>query len=851
MASKKIKWIAFISTMFLTGGLVIAAPLVASKVFWTNQRSGPIDYDVVYPLPETGKDVSSSIATWGVNEDRISNRAEANLRFQKAIENTWVFAGGSDFYSNFDLTKSRKNWVGLFDENIRWYYKVLNTSNPASLYSTMGRFVINVSKPNQTLKELNEKFNSKVSNLDPKNVVTIVGNEYLEASDEYNSLVSFENDLTTFVKNSLMLRDQSSTVTIIKHWKSPIKDFDTDTAYNNKVDKFNNVVNKVLYNMSVDETWSESLSRVKVIDWTDLFINHIDSQTEWPFDDNHNIIARWANSLLGKELVMAFDEGNAWTQGTIEDPESAWHGYETEFIEATTLDGAVDTTKNNLQLGTVTQTTTQSTTSYSDQPVVNLSVEIPNAVEGQYLKYILEIPDAGLTIEDYSFVTNKVITIDNIGTFPTTSTSPITNQAYTNKFELTVFDINNQPYDRLTGVLGNTSADSTTLLDSTPTDLTDAQKRFIEKFNNKNEPMVWAWVGDNVDQGVQYNVGFDSFSEVTQKSIQSDWGRWDDIFINAAMSGDFTNRAADDYLIQSRITKYAPDVLSIGLGVNDLTTGTSNGQTTNTNKDTFESNIKKIVDAAIEANPEVIIVVNAINPNGTTTTANNISTYNGYLKALFGDSTTSGGSGSANYKNNVIYNESVYTILNQVKTQHPWLYANNNKYNWFMGSDGINPSISTNIIKSKTFLSSLGVNVENSYLDSYQVKAGTPFSSSTTKSIDFAAGNTSNGPNWGLPDLKAWLATLPIGGSAANGGNVGRVMINIESTDVSDDRVYLLEPSYNSLTTTSSSTSNNYVIPFLDSGDYVLSSWAISRTAVFSSNADYYLAPANSSFKIN
>lgn len=87
------------------------------------------------------------------------------------------------------------------------------------------------------------------------------------------------------------------------------------------------------------------------------------------------------------------------------------------------------------------------------------------------------------------------------------------------------------------------------------------------------------------------------------------------------MNGDFTNRAVNPYLIESRILKYKVDILSINLGISDGIIASFDGgiQTTLTNKEQFQNNFKKLINAAKNANPNVVIVVNAINPNNYVT----------------------------------------------------------------------------------------------------------------------------------------------------------------------------------------------------------------------------------------
>ena len=821
MKSKKVwKWFGFLSAIFGITAVVIAVPFIASNSFFTNYRQSHADeYEALrYQIPkDLGSAVSESAFAYASNSDRISLYPGDNQKFQDDIENTWLFAGGNDFFSTWDENRNFKNLVGLFEENVRFTITARGGNDPSAPYSSLGRFVINISKPNQTLKDINDNYDFKVKNLDPKNIVVVIGSEYALSDNIDNVLDQFENDLRTFVNRSLELRNNTSNLLLIKHWKVPNPNNDPAIEkFNNNVSKLNIRANRIL-----SELTSKQIPRVLLVDDEDLFLN-------LPYDYNTYLNADYTLTRVGgnevaKSLFIALKPYNAVSQ---KDWVTAnWTDFSKTHLDAVPMDWNTLKEKNDLPMKV----------SKIDvaNDIANLTVQFPEGgvADGQSLRWIFEYTNLGtgrgqLRVEDNSVVVNNQITVDNINVYTSTSAGA----DFGNEFTLTVYDdANGNVFDvfdgDLTKPLTDDSKNVQTTADETPTEV-DAKTRFLNKFNDNSKPLVWNFIGDSLDHGALFNQGFDNFPEAVAKSVTNDWKRYDDIFINSAQSGNFTNRAVDPYQIESTITKYKADIVSIGLGVSDGVQGRpSNGQETFTNKQQFQNNMKTLINAAIKANPDAIVVINAVNPTNYADRTTFPAIYNGYLTEMFNTEAN-----NPLFKNHVIYNSDVFTTLKNFFGNFPYTYNDQ----LFFGSDSLHPSGNGNMVKARTFLKALGIDIENSYISNYMLEDYLWYTGvHPTKPKTIQPIKVVSAGNKAVPDFKTWVSSGPTQTTSSNvTQNVGNIFLNFEKAD---GRTYYLVSEYlkeNNLSTFGTTFTNSYVV-LLEPGDYKTSAWAAPKVNMF------------------
>lgn len=766
---------------------------------------------MVYPVPENlGQDTQNLAFSLANPNERISTDINVRQKFQKDIENTWLFAAGTDFMPDWLTNKGRMNFVGIFEENVRFQFSNRG-GDVSNVYSTVGRFTINVSKENQTLRDLINDFDFRIKNIDPKNIVTIVGQEYLKYEDEFDSYYNFEKDLTEFLGKILPLRENTSTVCIVKRWKLPNPQNDANiNNLNQRIEKLNNVVNKVIYNICLKD--ANAAKRITIADMTNSFLKNESSGNGWL--DSNNALTPYGNSLLGKTILQSYAPSEDRWVDFINDDRINHNNVKPLGFSYTNL-------KNHLDIKSVSVSTPINNNGAN---VVDIEASIPNVKNGTKLRYLIERDELGFKQTDVVSINDSKLVISDVVFNDTNKLNKITNKNFTNDFKLTIFDENNNPYNKYYGNLSNVKKQ--------PKTLSKAQKKFIDKFNDKSKPIVWDFLGDSIEHGALHNLGYDTYPNVVQKSVLYDWGREDDIFINAAMTGDFTNRATDDYLIQSRISKYKPDVVSINLGITDGIDGVWNGQVTKTDKQQYQANFKKIVESCKKANPDVVIVVSAIHPTLANDRKDVPGKYNPYLEELFGDSV------NGPYSDYVIYNSEIYDILNQTLTNYPYLYTSN----LFMSWDAVHPGACVNIIKAKSFLKALGLNPDDSYLGSFQLSQRVPYEGeddNKISQINILKSNDSK--NIIIPDLTSWInVDNPIMGPVKEKG-IGQTFLTLTSDTNKNFHQFIM--------TNFDVKENIYNFGYTPTGSYSLSSWSTTKTEI-SNDIKYYCKTPISNIKV-
>ena len=392
--------------------------------------------------------------------------------------------------------------------------------------------------------------------------------------------------------NSLKFRNNTSTVQIIKHWQVTYE-YTNSIIFNNNAAKYNQVVNKVI--LEIEKINPELVKRILVVN---PIINPTTTKSYYKSDGIS--LSRSGGNYLA---LLLYSSDNPTADIT------KWTDFSNTLLSAKPVEWAYTGIKVNLDL--------EVSSSKNSNKTYSLKVTCPEGNQGDIFKWNIEFKDAGLTIQDQvTLDENKSFIINDLGSFDLTKISPITLNNFTNDYILTVFNSNGNSYNKFkSNLISSKNQD-----DKKENDLTPPQLRFKKCLKIK-KPLVWSFLGDSIEQGAFHTYGFDDLAKVTEKSIKQDWGRWDDTFINVAMNGDFTNRAVNPYLIESRILKYKVDILSINLGISDGIIASFDGgiQTTLTNKEQFQNNFKKLINAAKNANPNVVIVVNAINPNNYVT----------------------------------------------------------------------------------------------------------------------------------------------------------------------------------------------------------------------------------------
>lgn len=466
--------------------------------------------------------------------------------------------------------------------------------------------------------------------------------------------------------------------------------------------------------------------------------------------------------------------------------------------------------------------------------LVDLAVKVPDGQSGDAVSWKLDFPDRGQQITGTAALNaSGAFSIAGVGL------GWNGNQLAGNRFVLKVFGKDGKAYEAYEGAdLGAATATSAPPAKAAAGTLTAAQQKFMSRFEDKSNPMTWVFLGDSTEHGALFNVGFDVIADVAEKSVRQDWGRPGDVFINAAMSGDFSNRQVDPSQLESRIGKYAADVVSITLGVSDGIDAKSyfvekgdptygvGYQRSLTTEEQFKANFRTIARTVHEANPDAVFVVNAITPTNYNQNGQDRTqvpqTYNAYLNELFGTDPNRTQTDKDEFGAYVIWNPTSYDALKGVVQDYPYLW----KSDGFFGSDSLHPSANAHLVKAKTFLDALGIDTANSYLGDYMLQMGEPapsdgkilVSGQAVPSVTIA-GPASGGfsPAYYVPNLTNWTASVKKLAGPNKAIDVGQVFLTL--TGQTTGRKYMLQTNYGD-------NGNNYVLPYLPADNYTVSAYA-------------------------
>lgn len=111
--------------------------------------------------------------------------------FENDKASTWVFTGGANTSGGYSQTKIARNFVGHFEEFIRWEF-----ADEHNHPKTLERYVINTGKEGQTLEYINSNFHELIGIFHPKAVVFMIEKEDYKNGSE--GLQNFEKNLLLF-----------------------------------------------------------------------------------------------------------------------------------------------------------------------------------------------------------------------------------------------------------------------------------------------------------------------------------------------------------------------------------------------------------------------------------------------------------------------------------------------------------------------------------------------------------------------------------------------------------------------------------------------------------------------------
>ena len=121
-------------------------------------------------------------------------------------DNSWVFTGGEAVQGGFSQTRGVRNYVGQFEEYVRW--------TKSGNENGRQRYTINTGKAGQTLQEIVGNYQTLVADYQPKAAAYLVGKEDYQAGEE--GIVAFQESLHQFIDLSLALKEGDKGFAVIQ-----------------------------------------------------------------------------------------------------------------------------------------------------------------------------------------------------------------------------------------------------------------------------------------------------------------------------------------------------------------------------------------------------------------------------------------------------------------------------------------------------------------------------------------------------------------------------------------------------------------------------------------------------------
>lgn len=491
--------------------------------------------DVLVTSQAVSDEDAKTITLAGARSDGPGG-ARAEL-FNDSPDNTWAFTGGADVAGGFSQTRGARNYVGQFEEYIRW-----DRAQSGNKVHAMQRYTVNLARPGAVLSDVVADFDTRVAPLSPKATAYLIGPDDYAAGEA--GVPTFQGSLRQFIDKAVGVRSGAFAVVQLPY--QPKEGADLAERY---AAAAKDVVNEYAGKPAIH-------SRIIIVDH--LSQTRADSDfTSAGLRADSALTAR-GHLILGRQLADA----------TI--------GLPSDFPGKGV---AVDRKESPAPTTFRTETPTAARKSGS------LSVSIPQEVGGRWrveARVILSDEDTDLAPPKVG-ATLSSVSVDAGGT------APLRGLPGTGRVEIVTTSADGA--QRLTTLRGDLASGSFSPAAATP----------IERLSGKlgqGRPLTWLFMGDSITHGALHTKGYDAVPQVVEKYVHEVLGRKDDVVVNTAVSGSTT---ADTLAqIGPRLENYPADVVSLMIGTNDSTNAATPPETYRKNLRTIIERIRaKNPDAVI------------------------------------------------------------------------------------------------------------------------------------------------------------------------------------------------------------------------------------------------------------
>lgn len=119
-----------------------------------------------------------------------------------------------------------------------------------------------------------------------------------------------------------------------------------------------------------------------------------------------------------------------------------------------------------------------------------------------------------------------------------------------------------------------------------------------------SEPVLWLFAGDSITHGAVHTFGWRSYVEHFSERIRTEMNRKRDLVINSGVNGWTSGQLLED--LDHLVLRFAPDVVSIMIGMNDAAEGPDGRRR-------FEANYNRLLER-LRAETKAHLIVQTPNP---------------------------------------------------------------------------------------------------------------------------------------------------------------------------------------------------------------------------------------------
>lgn len=602
-----------------------------------------------------------------------------NDETKKDAYHTWLFVGGTDMFSSFEVLATARTYVNHFEEDIRgmWTHpKPEEFSNNQYLHNYFQRYIFNLSKPNQNIKAILDSW-CEIEKLNPESLVYLVGAEDIlnENSFAQSNLNNYLENLTQLILKGLNLRNNKGYVFLQKHWA--VK----DNQKNSKIKIFNDLVDA-----AIDDLYKENPNYLERI----CVINHYINTDSNVFQDkclnDNDDLNKYGHLEIGKQLATFTYKKTKDKYGNFIDIN--WGGkqkinpninsYEVDLF-ADLQNSIVSYDENNalvikdlnFQIKDFITKKLPEIKVINNNGLTNLQVEIDSNLGDIDLYYWIYFSDSKVSIEQNITSKNSQFIIKNV----------LPNKNYL----LKIFTKDGNQFPTIYGNTANNEVSTKIIKDY-------KIKNFYQKIQSQKS-INWIVIGDSIPHAAAWTIGWDGWPVNFIRSLKQNFQREDDILINLSTSGNTTIDEINNF--NERLKKYYPDVLIIAIGTNDV-------KNNKINDIEYVDNINYFIEQAKLINPDVIIFLSSILLSFGWMDYKKVEMFNNQLEKI------------ASNKSNVIY-LNLNCILKKMLYERPYYYSK--EENLFYAKDGLHFSKEGQLFISKLYLKSFGFDLNDSELE--------------------------------------------------------------------------------------------------------------------------------------